>query len=261
MGRARVVDATGQVLSPCDEEKALRLVAEGRATLLSEQPLTIQLHRTISLPERSEEKDPLAGQRLLLHICCAPCATYTVGRFREAGVEVTGHWFNPNIHPFREHELRREALAGYASTIALPMIWEPGYEMPEFLWQVVGRECFRQRCALCYRLRLERTAIVAAREGFTLFSTTLLISPYQDLDAIVRIGEELAQRHGVAFWGENLRRGYAEHHRLAREAGLYRQHYCGCIYSEWEALDRQATTHRRGAADETADTSRSEEGV
>lgn len=246
MGRARVVDATGQALSPCDEDKALRLVAEGRATLLSEQPFTIKLHRAVSLPEPSEQDDPLAGQRLLLHICCAPCATYTVQHLREAGAEVTGHWFNPNIHPFREHELRREALAGYAPTIALPMIWEPGYEMPEFLRQVVGHGGFRQRCAICYRLRLQRTAIVAAREGFARFSTTLLISPYQDLEAIVRIGEELAQRHGVAFWGENLRRGFAEHHRMAREADLYRQRYCGCIYSEWEALDRQATTHRRG---------------
>jgi epoxyqueuosine reductase len=261
MTRARVVDATGQALSPCDEDKALRLVAEGRAKLVSEQPLVIQLRRAVSLPEPLEQADPLAGQRLLLHICCAPCATYTVRRFREAGARVTGHWFNPNIHPFREHELRRGALAGYAPALKLPIIWEPGYEMAEFMRRVAGQERFRQRCAICYHLRLERTAIVAAREGFALFTTTLLISPYQDLEAIIHIGEELAQRHGVSFWAENLRRGFAEHHRLAREAGLYRQRYCGCLYSEREALNPKAPTRRPGYADAGADVSPSEEGA
>lgn len=181
---------------------------------------------------------------ILLHVCCGPCATYTVKRLREEGWEVTGYWFNPNIQPYSEHERRREALAKFAEAVNLPVIWEPGYEMVTFLREVAGRERFRERCLLCYRLRLERTALVAAERGFQTLTTTLLISPYQDQEAIRALGEELAGARGLAFYFENFRRGFAEHHRLAREYDLYRQRYCGCVYSEWEALDRQATTRK-----------------
>ena len=196
-----------------------------------------------TLPSSPDDAGPLARRRLLLHICCAPCATYTVRRLRDEGADVTGHWYNPNIHPYGEHERRREALVGYARDIELPVIWEPGYDMPAFLRAVVGDERYRQRCEVCYRIRLERTAQAAAQGGFELYTTTLLISPYQDVEAIRRIGDELAGCYGVGFYVENLRRGFAESHRLAREAGLYRQKYCGCLYSEWEVLDRQAATN------------------
>jgi len=165
-----------------------------------------------------------------------------VKRLREESWEVTGYWFNPNIQPYSEHERRREALAKFAEAVSLPVIWEPGYEMVAFLRAVAGRERFRERCAICYRLRLERTARVAAERGFAAITTTLLISPYQDQQAIRTLGEELARAQGLAFYFENFRRGFAEHHRLAKEYDLYRQRYCGCVYSEWEALDRQATT-------------------
>ena len=174
-------------------------------------------------------------KRILLHICCAPCSTYSVKRLREGGWEVTGHWFNPCIHPYSEHEKRRETLARYAEEIALGVLREPGYEMPDFLRTVVGHERFRERCSLCYRLRLERTAQVAAAQGYDTMTTTLLISPYQDQQALRSIGEELASAYGLQFYYEDFRQGFAEHYRLAREHGLYRQRYCGCIYSEWEA--------------------------
>jgi hypothetical protein len=106
----------------------------------------------------------------------------------------------------------------------------------------VGQETFRQRCRICYRLRLERTARTAAREGYDAFTTTLLISPYQDQAAIQEIGPELAERYGVSFYFENFRRGWAEHGQMVREHELYSQRYCGCVYSEWEALDRSAST-------------------
>lgn len=174
-------------------------------------------------------------KRILLHICCAPCSTYSVKSLREGGWEVTGHWFNPNIHPYSEHEKRRGTLARYAEEIALGVLWEPGYEMPAFLRTVVGHERFRERCSLCYRLRLERTAQVAAAQGYDTMTTTLLISPYQDQQALRSIGEELASAYGLQFYYEDFRQGFAEHYRLARGHGLYMQRYCGCIYSEWEA--------------------------
>ncbi len=253
MQRAQVQDASRRHLSPCDADKALRMVAQGRATLVREHPLTVRLGYTVPLPKDANQADEQAtepdyrGQRLLLHICCAPCATYSVRRLREIGWSVEGLWFNPNIHPFGEHERRREALATYAPSIDLPMHWEPGYEMPTFMRAVVGHERFGERCSICYRMRLERTARVARRLGYDAISTTLLISPYQDQATIRRAGEKAAASHGVTFYFENLRRGFAEHYRLAKEADLYMQRYCGCVYSEWESRDRQAWTHPRSA--------------
>lgn len=181
------------------------------------------------------------GRRILLHICCAPCSTYTIARLREAGFDVTGFWFNPNIHPYTEHQLRLESLRAYSSAIGLPLMEEPGYEMVHFLRAVCGKERFRRRCKVCYEMRLLRTAIRAREGGFDFFTTTLLISPYQDEKAIREIGEKVGKELGVKFYFENFRRGWAERGRLAKEYNLYRQQYCGCIYSEWERYDRKGS--------------------
>lgn len=245
MDRVPVSDAEGKPLSPCSREKAERLVAEGQAQWADAEQTAICLNRAIALPKPpAPAPHPLAEKRVLLHICCAPCATFTVQHLAEQGAQVTGFWYNPNIHPYAEHELRRETLARYAAETGLDVVWEPGYDMPAFFRLVAGHEQQGERCALCYRQRLERTAQTAARLGMDAFTTTLLISPYQDLDAIGRIGRELASAYGVSFYWENLRRGFAEHNRLAREHGLYRQRYCGCLYSEWESLDPHAATRR-----------------
>lgn len=252
-----VLDVQGHRLASCSEEKARKLLAEGRAELVSEEPLTIRLPYVIHIPEKkpTAEAEPGRGKRILLHICCGPCATYTTKRLRAEGWQVTGYWFNPNIHPFSEHEKRREALAQFAAQADLPMLWEEGYLMPAFLRAVAGHERFRERCAICYRLRLEQTARVAAREGHDAFTTTLLISPYQDQKLIRAIGEEGGEKYGVAFYFENFRQGFAEHHRLAEEYGLYKQRYCGCIYSEWEAHDRTACTRTHSTEDVSNETS------
>ncbi len=252
MTDAIVLDRQGQPLSPTSAEKAHRLIRAGRAVLVQAEPMTIQLqydvagHPCSRLTADQAQPEPATlpgtGQRILLHICCAPCSTYTVKRLREQGFDVTGHWYNPNIHPFTEHERRRESLAGYAAAIGLAVLWEPGYEVVGFVRAVCGREQFRVRCQLCYQMRLERSAAVAAREGFDAFTTTLLISPYQDQEAIRLAGERLAARVGIRFYYENLRRGWAEHWTMTRQHGLYIQRYCGCIYSEWEAQDRSAAT-------------------
>ncbi|MBN1400503.1 MAG: epoxyqueuosine reductase QueH [Anaerolineae bacterium] len=245
-----VQDVRGKVLTPCSVGRARALVQAGKATWVSQEPGVIRLNRVVELPEpeRIPETPALSGQRVLLHICCGPCATYVVARLRELGAEVCGYWYNPNIHPYAEHARRRETLARYAEEINLPVIWETGYEMPAFMRAVVGHECFGERCALCYRIRLERTVLAAAEHGFQRFTTTLLISPYQDQERVKQLGEVLGAEHGVAFYFENFRQGFAAHHRLAREHGLYMQRYCGCVYSEWEAQDPQAWTKCRREA-------------
>lgn len=246
MSRVTVVDAEGRILSSCPDDKAHRLLASGRATLVSWDPFVIRLDRVVDLPSPppTEKVDSPAGRRILLHICCAPCATYTVKRLREEGAQPTGYWFNPNIHPFGEHEKRRETLVRYAPAIDLPIVWEPGYEMPAFLQTVADEPALGVRCRACYRLRLERTAQAATLQGYDAFSTTLLISPYQNQRAIRELGEELATIYGVPFYFENFRQGFAEHHRLAQEYDLYRQHYCGCLYSEWEAWQHRTAQPR-----------------
>ena len=248
MEQASVLDARGSHLSPCSAEKARRLVSSGKAELVSGEPLVIRLPYAVDLPEARIEDSQAGGGRILVHICCAPCATYTVKRLRERGFEVTGHWFNPNIHPYSEHQRRRETLERYAREIGLPVIWEAGYEMPAFFRAVVGHEQHGERCRTCYHLRLERTVEVAGKHGFDCITTTLLISPYQDQAAIRRIGEELAGAQGIGFYFENFRQGFAEHHRLSKKHNLYTQRYCGCIYSEWDAEDRHASTHPRGGS-------------
>ena len=246
--RVTVLDAEGRELSPTSIEKARRLLAAGRATLVSETPFVVRLSYTVHLPPKPEpaEERPIGeGKSILLHVCCAPCGTYTVERLRELGFAVTGFWYNPNIHPWSEHERRRETLARYATEVDLPMIWAEGYEMPSFLRAVAGHERFGERCAICYRMRLQRTAQVAAGRDFDAITTTLLISPYQDQALIRRIGETAAAEHGVTFYFENFRRGWARRGHLAREHDLYQQRYCGCVYSEWEAGDPTAWTHPR----------------
>jgi predicted adenine nucleotide alpha hydrolase (AANH) superfamily ATPase len=241
-----VQDLKGRPLSPCSAERAQTLVQAGQADWLAHDPPAIRLFREVRLPTPAlPAPHPLAGKRTLLHICCAPCATYTARTLREAGAILSGYWYNPNIQPYSEHEKRRNSLFGYASEIGLPMMWAPAYDMIEHLNAINGREQEGMRCQVCYRLRLESTARVAAERGFQAYSTTLLISPYQDLAAIRQIGDEFARTYGVEFYWENLRRGLGEQHRLAQDHALYLQRYCGCVYSEWEALDRAASTGGR----------------
>ena len=235
--QVKVLDARGRMLDPCPAEKADRLVASGRAVLVSEHPPIIQLDREIPIPEPATKPNTVslnAGTRILLHICCAPCGTYTINRLRALQFKVSGFWYNPNIHPWAEHERRRSCLEDYAGRIDLPMIWHPDYEMPVFLRRVSGNELFRRRCAHCYKMRLAETARQAKARGFDAFTTTLLISPHQDQEMIRRVGEHVAEEAGVAFYFENFRRGWSERSRLTKEYDLYRQSYCGCIYSEWE---------------------------
>ncbi|HEY48458.1 MAG TPA: epoxyqueuosine reductase QueH [Dehalococcoidia bacterium] len=169
---------------------------------------------------------------ILLHACCGPCATYVVRRLREQGHDVTAFWYNPNIHPFREHQRRLESMQTLAESENLPLIIAEGYDMLEYFRAVVGHE--GERCPDCYRLRLARTAEVANQKGIDAFTTTLLISPYQKQDLILEIGEELGGKWGVEFHFEDFSPGFRESQRLSRELGLYHQGYCGCVYSEWE---------------------------
>jgi len=175
-------------------------------------------------------------ERVLLHACCAPCATYTVNRLREEGFDVTAFWYNPNIHPFTEHRNRLESMRTLAQAIDLPLLVVDGYDMLDYFRAVVGHE--GERCGDCFRMRLDRTAAVARENGFALFTTTLLISPYQKHELLRRTGDAVARERGIEFYYEDLRTGFRDSQRLSRELDLYHQKYCGCIYSEWERFGK-----------------------
>ncbi len=175
---------------------------------------------------------------LLVHTCCAPCATYTVDHWRKQGHEISGYWFNPNIHPLSEHDLRLQTLMDFMRTLDLPLIVSPDYRMEDYFRAVVGHEDRDNRCIHCYQLRLFQAATSAKARGFDAFTTTLLISPYQKHDLLLQTGLEMQERVRVRFLYTDLRSGFAESRRLARELNLYRQKYCGCLYSEVERFAR-----------------------
>jgi len=176
--------------------------------------------------------------KLLLHICCAPCSILCIKRLRESNIDVTGFWYNPNIHPFTEYEARKNALMTYAESIDLPMIWQDEYGLRPFAKMVV--DDLDNRCPKCYRLRLEAVAKAAKAQGFDAFSTTLLISPYQKHDLLRGVAEEIAKEVGIPFHYVDFRPDFRAGQTIARTLPLYMQKYCGCIFSEEERYQKKA---------------------
>ena len=174
--------------------------------------------------------------KILLHICCAPCTIYPLRILRKEGNEVCGLFYNPNIHPYLEYRRRFDTLVSYAGEERLAVIWEEAYPIEGFLRQVAFRE--EDRCRYCYHLRLSHAARIAKRERFDAFTTTLLYSRYQKHDLIREVAEDVAGSQGIPFLYRDFREGWSEGVRVSKEKGMYRQPYCGCIFSEKERYFR-----------------------
>ncbi len=170
--------------------------------------------------------------KILLHICCANCVIYPFGRFGEKGDDVMGYFFNPNIHPYQEYQKRLETLRQYSGEVGLEVIYRDEYLLEEFLRNVSSK--VDERCQYCYTVRLEATAREAKKNLFNAFSTTLLYSIYQKHLLIKETGERLAREIGIPFYYEDFRPGWKKGVEVSKAIGLYRQQYCGCIYSEKE---------------------------
>jgi predicted adenine nucleotide alpha hydrolase (AANH) superfamily ATPase len=191
--------------------------------------------------------DPLPQEKtmkILLHICCGPCAIYPVEVLGAAGHHVEGYFDNPNIHPHQEFLRRVAALEDYAAQVGLPVIWNKDYDIEEFFRLVAFRE--KERCRFCYQLRLVRAAQAARDRGFEAFTTTLLYSRYQQHDLICDVARQAAAEAGVDFYYEDFRRGWAEGVAQSKAMGLYRQPYCGCLFSERERYLKPRKRARRG---------------
>ena len=170
--------------------------------------------------------------KILLHICCAPCAIYPIKILRMKDFDIMGFFYKHNIHPYMECIRRLETLQAYAATIDLGVIYQEGYDLESFLQNVVFRES--ERCSYCYYERLRSTALMAKRGKFDYYSTTLLYSKFQKHDKLKSIGEEIGKSVGVRFYYQDFRTGWKEGVEASKRLGLYRQQYCGCIYSEKE---------------------------
>lgn len=184
--------------------------------------------------------------KLLLHLCCGPCAVYPVRVLREAGHEVRGFFFNPNIQPYQEFARRLQALEDFARHAGLPVIWNRGYDLEGWLRLVAFREA--ERCRLCYYLRLRQAARVARGGKFEAFTTTLLYSKFQKHELLRELGEQVAQEVGLPFYYQDFRDGWAAGVAESRAMGLYRQSYCGCIFSERDRFAPKAGGDPQAAA-------------
>jgi hypothetical protein len=180
---------------------------------------------------------------LLVHACCGPCAITVFQTLLGRGEDIRGFYYNPNIHPLSEYLRRKEALASVGGRLAVAISFaDSEYDPVLFLRMAAFRE--KDRCRQCYALRLDRCAREAMRLGCGSFTTTLLYSKYQDHQAIREAGEEAARSSGVTFAYEDFRSGWEEGIRLSKQWELYRQAYCGCIYSEYDRYRKKLGASR-----------------
>ena len=186
---------------------------------------------------------------LLLHTCCGPCGTAALPAWRARGVEPVLYFANPNIQPDAELARRTTAVQQFAaaSEVALIVAAQPDAEAWRSELGAALQGSADERCRLCLRVRLSAAADAAGACGVPRFSTTLSVSPYQRHDLIDYEGRAAAERAGVEFIYLDLRDQYRSSIAESRRLGLYRQPYCGCVPSKWEAWQQRRARKRRSA--------------
>lgn len=175
-----------------------------------------------------------SGARLALHSCCGPCSSYVL-EYLSGHFDVTVFFYNPNIHPLQEYKLRLEQQQKLCGIMGIELV-ECDYDLETFLQYVRGTENEpegAERCSLCFELRLENTARLAAESGFGLITTTLTVSPHKNAVIINEIGEKAAKKYGLEWLPCDFKKrgGYQRSVQLSRRYDLYRQNYCGCVFS------------------------------
>ena len=173
--------------------------------------------------------------KLLLHVCCAPCSTYVIEELSKE-YEVTLFFYNPNVEPVDEYEKRLVEAEKYAKAKGIPII-VGDYDNIEWHNKVQGHENDKEggeRCDICFKYRIEKTAQLAKEKGFDIFTTTLTISPQKDAKKINKLGKEISKKYKIDFLEEDFKKGggYMHSVELSKKKDLYRQSYCGCLYSK-----------------------------
>ena len=174
--------------------------------------------------------------KLLLHTCCAPCLIGTIPVIEQTesfvSSDISCFWYNPNIHPYTEYKSRFDSLNLYTSENNINLIVSDNYGLVEFTKNVIDN--LKERCGYCYGVRIKETAKYAKEHGFDMFSTTLLVSPYQNHEKIKDTCEEYANVFDIGFLYADFRVNFKNGQKSAREKNIYMQKYCGCIFSEQE---------------------------
>ncbi|MDD5226012.1 MAG: epoxyqueuosine reductase QueH [Candidatus Omnitrophica bacterium] len=183
-------------------------------------------------------------KKILLHSCCAPCSCSIIQRIVDGGIEPTVFFYNPNIYPKGEYELRKKEVLRYIQKVKVPFV-DADYEIDGWLEATQGHEADLERgkrCTICFEMRLGKTAAYAAQTGFKVFATSLGISRWKDLEQVNRAGEKAAALFpGLVYWAQNWRLGDGQKQmeQISREENFYRQNYCGCLYSLRESQRRK----------------------
>ncbi len=195
---------------------------------------------------------------ILMHMCCGPCSCYPTQKLRADGFEPAGYFFNPNIHPYKEWRQRLKTAREFAEKVGMKFYADNRYGLREFLARTAGvvgavdaedtfkfADGFHQRCRICYAWRLSETARFAAENNFKIFTSTLFYSVHQNHELMKKIAEHFAAQYGVEFYYEDFRAGWQAGIDLSLELGLYRQNYCGCIFSEEERFSKEIKRLRK----------------
>ena len=191
-------------------------------------------HTTCELYTLAQGMSP--GDKVLLHVCCAPCSCAILEGMKTSGLDVTVFFYNPNIHPREEYEKRKAEIVTFAAKMSVPFI-DADYDTENWFARVKGLEQEPERgkrCSVCFDMRLEQTARYAKANGFPFIATSLSISRHKNQEQVHEAGHAAAARFdGVRFWDYNWRaKGGADRGAaLAKQEGFYRQNYCGCAYS------------------------------
>jgi predicted adenine nucleotide alpha hydrolase (AANH) superfamily ATPase len=190
--------------------------------------------------------------KLLIHVCCAPCLIGPLEALRQEGMQPSGFFYNPNIHPFLEFRKRLKAVRVFLEKDDLPVEIVEEYGLELFMREVY-RTDRTERCRNCHFLRLRRTAERAKEMGFDAFTTTLLGSPHQDHELLRESGERAAEAAGVSFLYRDFRPLHERSHEAARRRQLYLQPYCGCCFSEYERFRDTTRELYRGGGQKKAE--------
>lgn len=215
-------------------------------------------------------KKKFTMSKILLHACCGPCSIVPLKRLKADGHDITVLFFNPNIHPLQEYLRRREGMAEVAAHYDVPVIFLDREYTPQNWFQAIS---FREanRCFYCYEMRLKRTLSIARKGNFDAISSTLLYSKQQKHEVIAKLGQDICGGGAVQFLYRDFRDGWQEGIEISKEWGIYRQPYCGCLYSENERYARElravcdedkaqrahagsTTSNKRAASAENAET-------
>ena len=185
--------------------------------------------------ERPKLETPNGEKKLLLHSCCAPCAGEIMEALAASEIDTTIYFYNPNIHPFDEYELRKEENIRYADKLGMPII-DADYDRDEWFVRTKGQENEPERgarCTTCFDMRFQKTAQYASENNFNIISSTLGISRWKDMKQIYDSGARSSEPHDLPYWDINWRKkgGSSRMLEISKKENFYQQEYCGCVYS------------------------------